>query len=77
MLRKRAEGAVLILGQGLPKEGFGDTAPLTGYSVSMPRYRLHRKVKNSPGLLAAPSGAMPPPSVNSHSNLSPVTVKLP
>jgi hypothetical protein len=53
LLRKRADGVALILGQGLPKEGFGDTAPVTGYSISMPRYRLHRKVKNSPGLLAA------------------------
>ena len=77
MLRKRADGTVLILGQGLPKEGFGDSAPLTGDSISMPRYRLHRKVKSSPGLLRAPSGAMPPLSVTSCSNLSPVTVRLP
>ena len=75
VLRKRADGVVLIMTQGLG--GVGDTAPWTGYSVSTPRYRLHRKVKSSPGLLAAPVGAMPPPSVTSCSNRSPLTVKGP
>src|SRR6516225_5219895 len=75
VLRNRADGVVLILTQGLG--GVGETAPWTGKSVSAPRYRLHRKVKNSPGLLAAPSGAMPPPSVNSCSNSFPLTAKVP
>src|SRR5215471_6597043 len=75
LLRKRADGVVLIMTQGLG--GVGDTAPLTGYTVSTPRYRLHRKVKSSPGLLTAPSGAMPPPSVTSCSNRSPLTVRVP
>ena len=77
MARKRAEGVVLILRQGLTRKGDGDTAPATGDSDSTPRYRLHRKVQNSPGWAVAPVGAMPPPSVTSHSNLSPLTVKVP
>ena len=73
MLRKRGEGVVLILSQGFGGEG----ALTTGDSVSTPRYKLHRAVKSSPGLLAAPVGAMPPPSVISSSNWFPWTVKVP
>ena len=68
---------MLTLSQGLAVTVGGDTAPLTGESVSTPRYRLHRKVNNSPGLLAAPSGVMPPPSVNNCANWFPWTVKVP
>ena len=67
VLRNRAEGVALIFVQGLTLKLAGDTAPLAGDSVSTPRYRLQPKMKNSPGLLVAPSGAMPPPTVNSQS----------
>lgn len=77
MLRNRAEGVVLTLAQGLTLKTDGDMAPLTGDSVSTPRYKLQQKRKSSPCMLMGPLGAMPPPLVTSHSILLPRTVKVP
>jgi hypothetical protein len=55
----------------------GEILPLTGLRVSVSRYVLKPKTKNSPGLFWAWLGAIPPPSVNLHEVWLSRTEKVP